>query len=180
MTFVGRIAPEKNLSILLDAWQQLAPVRGNAQLVLVGDGLLVENIRARQIPGIHMLGYLHGIELATAYASSDVFAFPSGTETFGNVLLEAMASGTAPVCVNAGGPSDYGVNGVNALMAPPNDVGAFAEQLARALGDPVLRRQIGEGARQTAMSRRWDAIYDQLLDDYAETIADRRQRRAAA
>ena len=63
-----------------------------------------------------------------------MFAFPSGTETFGNVLLEAMASGTAPVCVNAGGPSDYGVHGVNALMAPPNDVGAFAQQLARAIG----------------------------------------------
>ena len=180
VTFVGRIAPEKNLNILLDAWQRLAPMRGNAQLVLVGDGLLVDNIRARQIPGIHLLGYLHGIELATAYASSDVFAFPSGTETFGNVLLEAMASGTAPVCVNAGGPSDYGVQGVNALMAPPNDVGAFTEQLARAIAEPALRRQIGEGARQTAMSRRWDAIYDQLLDDYAETIADRRQRRAAA
>ena len=79
VTFVGRIAPEKNLEILLDAWQELALVRGNAQLVLVGDGLLVENIRARRIPGVHLLGYLHGIELATAYASSDVFAFPSGT-----------------------------------------------------------------------------------------------------
>ncbi len=180
VTFVGRIAPEKNLNVLLDAWQQLAPVRGNAQLVLVGDGLLVESIRARQIPGIHLLGYLHGIELATAYASSDVFAFPSSTETFGNVLLEAMASGTAPVCVNAGGPSDYGEHERNALMAAPNNVDAFARELGRALADPALRRQLGEGARQTALGRRWDTIYDHLLDDYAETIADGRQRRAAA
>jgi len=65
-------------------------------------------------------------------------------------------------------------------MAPPNDVDAFAELLGRAMAEPSLRRQIGEGARQTALGRRWDAIYDQLLDDYAETIADRRQRRAAA
>jgi glycosyltransferase involved in cell wall biosynthesis len=155
-------------------------MRGNAQLVLVGDGLLVERIRAQRIPGVHLLGYLHGIELATAYASSDVFAFPSSTETFGNVLLEAMASGTAPVCVNAGGPSDFGVHGVNALMAAPNDAAAFTEQLARAIAEPALRRHIGDGARQTALARRWDAIYDHLLDDYAETIADRGQRRAAA
>ena len=116
----------------------------------------------------------------SAYASSDVFAFPSGTETFGNVLLEAMASGTAPVCVNAGGPSDYGVHGRNALMAAPNDVDSFASLLGRAIAEPALRREIGEGARQTALARRWDAIYDQLLDDYSETIADRRLRRAAA
>jgi glycosyltransferase involved in cell wall biosynthesis len=78
VTFVGRIAPEKNLEILLKAWEQVAPIRGNAQLVLVGDGLLVDNIRARRIPGVHLLGYLHGIELATAYASSDVFALSLG------------------------------------------------------------------------------------------------------
>jgi len=72
------------------------------------------------------------------------------------------------------------VHGVNALMAPPNDAGAFAQLLARAITEPALRRQIGDGARLTALGRRWDAIHDKLLDDYAETIADRRQRRAAA
>jgi glycosyltransferase involved in cell wall biosynthesis len=65
-------------------------------------------------------------------------------------------------------------------MAPPNDAGAFAQLLARAIADPALRRQIGDGARQTALGRRWDVIHDQLLDDYGEAIADRRQRRAAA
>lgn len=180
VTFVGRIAPEKSLEILLQAWQRLEPVRGNAQLVLVGEGLLEEEIRKRRIPGVHLTGYLHGIELATAYASSEVFAFPSATETFGNVMMEAMSSGTTPVCVASGGPLDYAIAERNALVAAPYDTDAFTAQLARAMSDPALRRQIGEGARHTALSRRWDAIYDQLLDDYAETIADPRQRRAAA
>ena len=66
-------------------------------------------------------------------------------------------------------------------MAPPERLDAFADLLGRAMTEPsASRRQIGEGARQTALGRRWDAIYDQLLDDYAETIADRRQARAAA
>ena len=180
VTFVGRIAPEKSLEILLQAWQRLEPVRGNAQLVLVGEGLLEEEIRKRRIPGLHLTGYLHGIELATAYASSDVFAFPSATETFGNVMMEAMSSGTTPVCVGSGGPLDYAIAERNALVAAPYDTDSFTTQLTRAMTDAALRRQIGEGARHTALARRWDAIYDQLLDDYAETIADRRQRRAAA
>ena len=181
VTFVGRIAPEKNLNILLDAWQRLAPMRGNAQLVLVGDGLLVENIRARQIPGIHMLGYLHGIELATAYASSDVFAFPV---RHGD-LRQRAARGDG-VGHRAGVRQRRWSERLR--RAWPECADGTTKRCrcicgtagARAIGDPALRRQIGEGARQTALSRRWDAIYDQLLDDYAETIADRRQRRAAA
>jgi phosphatidylinositol alpha 1,6-mannosyltransferase len=180
VTFVGRIAPEKNLELLLEAWQRLAPVRGNAQLTLIGDGLLVDGIRKRNIPGLHLLGHLHGIELATSYASADVFAFPSSTETFGNVMLEAMASGTAPVCVNVGGPTEYAIDERNALIAGANDLESFTAKLGRLITDAGLRRHISEGARQTALGRRWDAIYDQLLDDYAETIADRRQALAVA
>ena len=110
VTFVGRIAPEKNLEMLLDAWQRLAPVRGNAQLTLVGDGLLVESIRRRDtFPACTCSGTCTASSSPPPTPPSDVFAFPSGTETFGNVMLEAMASGTAPVCVNVGGPSDYGI-----------------------------------------------------------------------
>jgi glycosyltransferase involved in cell wall biosynthesis len=180
VTYVGRIAPEKNLDLLLDAWRALEPVRGNAQLVLVGEGLLFESIKALQIPGVHLPGYLHGIELATAYASADIFAFPSTTETFGNVLLEAMSSGSAPVVAAAGGVLDYAVDGRNALLCEPDDTASFTSQLARLLSDEPLRATLAEGARQTAVTRRWDAIYDQLLCDYREAIEEREAGRAAA
>ncbi len=180
VTYVGRVAPEKNLPLLLEAWQALAPRRGSAQLVVVGDGLLLERIRERRIPGVHLVGYLHGIELATAYASTDVLAFPSTTETFGNVLLEAMASGTAPVVAAAGGVLEYTADGRNALLARPDDAVSFAEQLGRMMDNPALRAAVGEGARQTALARRWDAIYDGLLDDYQDAIVDRRSASAAA
>jgi phosphatidylinositol alpha 1,6-mannosyltransferase len=180
VTYVGRIAPEKNLPLLLEAWQALEGRRGNAQLVLIGEGLLSDRIQSRGIPGVHLVGYLHGIELATAYASADVFAFPSTTETFGNVLLEAMASGAAPAVAAAGGVLDYAVDGRNALLAAPDDLDSFVGQLGRLLSDGAIRGVIADGARQTAVGRRWDAIYDQLLGDYEGAIQGWEAARAAA
>ena len=180
VTYVGRLAPEKNLPLLLEAWERLGPQRGKAQLVLVGDGLLTAAIRERQMPGVHLAGHLHGRELATAYASADVFAFPSSTETFGNVLLEAMASGTAPVCVGAGGVTEYAVDGLNALVASPERRDDFAHQLERLMGDATLRRALSVGARATALTRRWDAIHDELVGEYAAAIATPNRADAAA
>ena len=93
VTYIGRIAREKNLGLLLEAWETLAPERGSAQLVLVGRGPLEDDIRRRDIPGVHVSGLLQDAALSAAYASADIFAFPSSTETFGNSLLEAMGSG---------------------------------------------------------------------------------------
>ena len=180
VAYVGRVAPEKNLPLLLDAWQRLAPVRRNAQLVIVGEGILEDTLRRHRIPGVHLVGFLHGAELSRAYASSDIFAFPSTTETFGNVLLEAMASGSAPVVAAAGGVLDFTVHEQNALHARPDHLGSFAEQLGRALADAPLRETLARAARRTAEERDWASIYDQLERDYAAAVLAGRGVRKAA
>jgi phosphatidylinositol alpha 1,6-mannosyltransferase len=173
VTYIGRIAREKNLELLLRAWEALAGSRGGAQLVLVGRGPLEEEIRRRELPGVHVIGLMTGQELAEAYASADLFTFPSPTETFGNSLLEAMGSGLPSLVAAAGGVLEFAEHGRNAWLVAPNSTGAIADGLARLLADPALRRRLAEGALQTAAERRWDAVYDQLVADYRAAASSR-------
>src|SRR5215217_740011 len=121
VTYIGRIAREKNLTLLLEAWDALAPYRGSAKLALVGRGPLEEEIRRREIPGVHVMGLMHGLQLSAAYSSADIFAFPSATETFGNSLLEAMGSGLPSLVAAAGGVLEFARHGENAWLVAPND-----------------------------------------------------------
>jgi len=171
VTYVGRIAPEKNVGVLLDAWERLGSRRGSAHLVFVGQGLMERTIRERGLPNVHMIGMQRGDDLSTAYASADIFAFPSVTETFGNVLLEAMASGVAPVVAAAGGVLDFAHHGQNAWLTEPDNAGSFADGLARLLQNHALRQGLAEGARETGIHRQWATIYDRLLRDYAEAAS---------
>jgi glycosyltransferase involved in cell wall biosynthesis len=170
VTYIGRIAREKNLALLLEAWDLLAPDRGSARLALVGRGPLEAEIRGREIPGVHVTGLMDGRALATAYASADIFAFPSATETFGNSLLEAMGSGLPSLVAAAGGVLEFSQHGGNAWLVEPNSVAAIAQGLRRLLQDAGLRRRLAEGALQTARERRWDEVYDRLLEDYQDAI----------
>ena len=179
VTYVGRLAREKNLDLLLEAWQVLAPRHPGARLALVGRGPLEDEIRERAIPGVELCGLVTGADLSAAYASADIFAFPSVTETFGNVLLEAMASGLPSVVAAAGGVLDFAAHGRNTWLVAPGSVEAMVKGLERLIADSALRRRLSAGALETAAARRWDAIDDLLLEEYWE-VAQRGRRVARA
>ena len=179
VTYIGRIAREKNLGLLLEAWETLAPERGAGKLLLVGRGPLEEEIRRREIPGVHVTGLLQGPALSAAYASADIFTFPSTTETFGNSLLEAMGSGLPSLVAAAGGVLEFAEHGGNAWLVEPDSTPAIVAGLRRLLTDAALRRQLGAGALATARARDWGGVYDQLLEDYQLAIDAKRATEAA-
>jgi glycosyltransferase involved in cell wall biosynthesis len=179
VTYIGRIAREKNLMLLLKSWDALTPIRGSAKLVLVGRGPLEDEIRRRDIPGVHVTGLKHGTELSTAYASADIFAFPSATETFGNSLLEAMGSGLPSLVAAAGGVLEFARHEENAWLIAPNSAAAITQGLRRLMEDRALRCRLSDGALRTARERGWDGVYQQLLADYQDAIDSRRLVRAA-
>jgi phosphatidylinositol alpha 1,6-mannosyltransferase len=179
VTYIGRIAREKNLELLLHAWETLAPVRGTAKLVLVGRGPLEDEIRRREIAGVHVTGLLQGRELSAAYASADVFTFPSPTETFGNSLLEAMGSGLPSLVAASGGVLEFSEHGRNAWLVAPDSTGAIEEGLERLLTDSALRRRLANGGLETARARDWAQVYDRLVADYKEAVEEKGLTRAA-
>ena len=168
LLYVGRLAAEKNLPMLIAAYRLL---KGPKRLLLVGDGPLRPVLERRAIPGVMFAGYRHGAELARFYASADIFAFPSLTETFGNVVLEAMASGLATVGFAVPGPGDQIVDGETGLLAAQIDAGALAARLQELIDERPLRLRLAKAARAFAVSRSWEEINRQVRMHYLRISA---------
>jgi glycosyltransferase involved in cell wall biosynthesis len=122
------------------------------------------------MPGALFLGQLSGVELSTAYASSDVFVFPSTTETFGNVTIEAMASGLPPVCARAGGSEGLVLDGVTGMMTEPRNGADLAAKIQLLAGSPSLRRTLAANAFAFAQQQAWGGIFDRQIESYDRII----------
>jgi phosphatidylinositol alpha 1,6-mannosyltransferase len=162
--YVGRLAAEKRLD-LLSGVAALPDVR----LVIVGSGP-AEAAARRALPGALFLGARHGEQLATVYASLDVFVHSGPHDTFGNTLQEAAASGLPVVAPAAGGPLDLVDHGATGFLVTPRNSGAIAAAVTRLASDPALRAAQGQAARRRMLGRTWAALGDELIGHYQAVV----------
>ena len=159
--YVGRLAPEKNLPVVLQAFSAMKTVCGDARLVLVGDGPERSALQAAH-PEFIFAGMRTGDDLAMHYASGDIFLFPSITETFGNVTVEAMASGLAVVAYDYAAAAEYIRHGRNGVVADFDNAKEFASLAANLADDHQRIAEFGRQARATAETIDWEHVNDQF------------------
>jgi len=173
--FVARLRWEKGLRTLAAALQKLERSGVPHRTMIVGEGVGESWLR-ETLPNTMFTGALVGDELAEAYASGDVFFYPSTTDTFGNVTLEAMASGLPTICAEAPGSADLVVDGETGLLCPGDDPDAFAAALQQLLEQPSRRRQMGEAARRRSLGFTWDTNMARISTYYDEVLGGRPAR----
>ncbi len=169
---VSRLAAEKNVGHLAEALKAVGEGRPNVRFLFVGDGPARADLEAKMGPNARFVGYKGGEDLADHYAAADLFAFASLTETFGNVVLEALASGLPVVAVRAGGVGEIVRSGETGILVEPIDPPSqMAGALLGLVDNPSLRREMAEAARAYALTQTWGAIMGRLRDRYL-AVAD--------
>ena len=160
LLYVGRVSQEKGLDVLAEAFAKAARKNDSLQLIVVGDGPYLDDMR-HKLEGfpVTFTGVLNGEELAQAYASADLFVFPSATDTFGNVVLEAQASGVPVIVTDKGGPCENLVEGKTGLVYPADNVEALAKAIIDMVETPGLLMEMGRNARESVEERTFDATF---------------------
>lgn len=167
---VGRLSPEKNVRMLVGLERALTEGGlGDFQMLIVGDGsergYLSRNLRRARLTGV-----LRGEELARAYASMDFLVFPSSTDTFGNVVLEAMASGAIPIVSAGGGPKYVVDNGVTGIVVSCEH--GFARAILDLCSDPIRASAMKRAARSAAEQYTWDSVFERMYERYPTLAPD--------
>jgi glycosyltransferase involved in cell wall biosynthesis len=169
LLYVGRLSNEKQLDHLKPVLEQVP----NTRLALVGDGPAREDLQMlfAGLP-VNFVGYLRGEALSQAYASADMFVFPSAMETFGLVVVEAMAAGLPVVASRVGGVRDVVTEGLNGFSYDSGDIPALVECVRRISADRARMAQMGLAARAFAETQSWDSMMDEVICHYHQLIGD--------
>jgi glycosyltransferase involved in cell wall biosynthesis len=167
LLYVGRVSKEKNLHRLVEVFKKLVAQRSGLRLVVVGEGPYLEEMQ-QALDGLPVTftGFLSGEDLPQAYASSDIFLFPSTTDTFGNVVLEAEASGIPVVVTDQGGPQENLIPGRTGYIVPGDDEEAFLKAVLQLVDNRQLLEKMKRNARKYVQNRSFEAAYLRLWDSY--------------
>jgi len=160
MLYVGRVSKEKNLDLIVSAWKKV-PSEARIRPIFVGDGPYREEMQ-RQLPDAIFTGYLRGDDLAVAYASADFFAFPSTTDTFGNVILEAHASALPVIVSDVGGPRDLVSSGEDGFVTRAMDVDELSNRMAALATSAESRARMGAAGRRKVETRDWQEAFERF------------------
>jgi phosphatidylinositol alpha 1,6-mannosyltransferase len=166
--FVGRLMPEKNLRLLPRVADALCSAGiSNFRFQITGSGTERAWLE-RHLPQAEFTGLLSGQALATAYANLDVFAFPSRTDTFGNVVQEALACGVPAIVTDSGGPRFIVQPGVSGFVASSD--AEFCERIVQLARDEGLRREMSRAARRQVENQSWDSVFQEVYEAYAHSL----------
>lgn len=179
--YVGRVSAEKDLDILCSSYHEIDKrYHENVVLIITGDGPYLEKCKQIFPANTIFTGFLKGKELAEIYASCDIFVCPSSTETFGNVVLEAMASGLPVIGADAGGVGEIIWHGVTGLKFRERDAKELAKCMKDLVEDIDFRDHLKENGREFAENRSWENIFDGLNDTYHEILEKTRMNSIGA
>lgn len=167
LIYAGRLSAEKRVDWIGHVLREYP----QARLAVIGDGpqrTLLE-MKFEGLPVV-FTGYLRGEDLARAYASGDIFVFPAANETFGNVILEAMASGLPVIAPGSGGPLDFVRHGQTGLLFAPEDTRSFVRAAGAMLEDRALRETMGAAGRKASEAREWAGVLEGLVQEYEQLM----------
>lgn len=181
LLYVGRLAKEKNLDLLLDAFAQILSSAGNVYLVIAGSGNNAARLKGRTEQlcideFVRYTGFLDRTRLDPLYKAADVFVYPSMTETQGLAVGEALAAGTPCVVVNGGGAPETVTNGVDGFLVR-DDVQEFASAVLKLLDDDILRRKFSDAGRRNAERLRPDRVAQLIVESYEDLVAGGKPRK---
>ncbi len=176
--YVGRISPEKDLDVFMNVAKRLnKKYKDKIHFLMVGNGPMYDELNENSPSNMTFTGFKRGNELSKIYASSDIFMFPSSTETYGNVIIESMASGLATIGCYARGVKENLIDGFNGCACGIRNEDDFYNAAEKLILNPEIRKQLSATGRAYTKKRSWDEVFKKLLNSYRGIVDDDRYKK---